>query len=219
MLFGYNFHYYTKRHILNKNILKKATFFLLIVLAFSITGCGDKKSNTKDTDVTSVEKNFPSSRIQMPDDFEQTYTLTDKNKKTYTATVTKEKLIFENIAQPITIVTIFNTACLSCIAQITDLSKIQRKHKDKLFIANLLLEEIPENTLNAFLQKHHLTNSIFNYRNNTKFTDTMFELLKVDEDTSLPLTLIYKNGNFVSFFEGPIPIEMITHDIQQLLEH
>ena len=39
------------------------------------------------------------------------------------------------------------------------------------------------------------------------------------EQSPLPLTLLYYNGSYRSDYEGEVPIEMLTHDIEMIIKH
>jgi len=43
----------------------------------------------------------------------------------------------------------------------------------------------------------------------------MASILELPENFSIPLTVMYLNGEYFTHYEGSVPVEMIEYDIQQ----
>jgi len=124
------------------------------------------------------------------------FTLKDKQ-HTYKVTLLNQKLTFQNIKKPIVIINLFKIDCSSCLAQVKSFKKSEKKYKEDLFVLNLFDNNQDKEIINFI----HAIQSNFDITTKT-----------------LPLTLIYKNGNYYSHFEGLAPIEMINHEIQQAIK-
>ena len=56
---------------------------------------------------------------------------------------------------------------------------------------------------------------ISNTKENDTFAMRLADQLQLDENFSIPLTVIYLNGEYFTHYEGAVPVEMIEYDIQQ----
>jgi hypothetical protein len=52
-------------------------------------------------------------------------------------------------------------------------------------------------------------------KENDLFAYLLVQELHLDENFSIPLTVIYVDGAYFTHYEGIVPVEMIEYDIQQ----
>jgi len=229
MLFGYNHHSnYTQRDC----VLKISTL-LLSILCIGLTGCEDKKPEsapdatenttevfTQKSTEGQQDKRFQLSKkkgalvdISKAEKIEpETFTL-DAN---HTVTVSDQKLIFHKNEQPIVIVNVFATWCPPCIGAISSLNDLQKKHKNELFISGIITHDlIDKPKLRTFISKHQINYFISNSTDNDAFVNLLTRTLRLAKNFSIPLTVMYVDGEYFTHYEGIIPIEMIEYDIEQ----
>ena len=216
---------------------------LLCFTLFSFTGCEDKKAQEplvgvedtteiftqKDKDQhkakkatiqkPETEKETISEEISASQTLTDTFTLNDIQQNKHTLTVSNQKMAFHNVDQSIVIINFFSTWCSSCRAEIPYLSDLQKKYKKRVFIAGILVnDEQSDDTIKQFISKNHANYFISNSLQNDIFASKLIKELQLPENFSIPLTVIYKEGNYYTHYEGAVPVEMIDHDIQQAIK-
>jgi len=224
VLFSYNLSHYTQRNILQKNILKEVNSFLtsstlLILILFTLSACEDKKQTNKSIPIensteilinedkkvqsekhqnTEVQKDIhlttAKEKSSVTSTLSNTYVLKEK-KQTNTVTLINKKLSFKDISQPIVLITLFKSSCKPCLSQIKSLDKVSQKYHKQIFVMHLIKE-----------------------MQDTKFIHAIYDLIDINSDSETPLTLLFKEGEIYSHFEGLAPIEMIVSDIQQAIK-
>ncbi len=216
---------------------------LLCFTLFSFTGCEDKKvqdpliavENTtevftqKDKDQhkaikatikkSEIKKETVSEEISESQTPTDTFTLSDIQQNKHTLTLIDQKMTFHDIDQSIVVINFFSTWCSPCRAEIPYLSDLQKKYKKKVFIAGILInDEQSDDTLKQFMSKYHANYFISNSKQNNAFANKIVKELQLPENFSIPLTVIYKDGNYYTHYEGAVPVEMIDHDIQEIIK-
>lgn len=145
-----------------------------------------------------------------------TFTFTDTKELNHTVTLSDETLLFHTGEKPIVLVNLFATWCLPCISEIPYLNDLQKKYQEELFIAGVLTHDpIEKSALNTFMAKHQINYFISNHINNDAFSTLLASILELPENFSIPLTVMYVNGEYFTHYEGTVPVEMIEYDIQQ----
>ncbi len=216
---------------------------LLCFTLFSFTGCEDKKAQEpliaiEDTteiftqedkdqqrekkeiiEKLEAKKETLSEEISVSQTPTDTFTLIDIQQNKHTLTVSNQKMAFHNVNPSIVIINFFSTWCSPCRAEIPYLSDLQKKYKKKVFIAGILVNDAQSNeTLKQFIRKYHANYFISNSKHNDIFASKVVKELQLPENFSIPLTVIYKDGNYYTHYEGAVPVEMIDHDIQEALK-
>jgi len=209
-------------------VIKIKLLFFTIILLFS-TGCSDKKEEKtvpaektivpvdtkKEIDFHKSENNLsqdntvPSNRIHIR-------SIEEEN-----CTIMAEAGHFQinHLKQPLVLVNFFSTWCPPCRGQIPYFEDLQKKYGQSLFIMGILVNDEQNNsTLETFSAKYHLHYFLSNDTNNTLLTTEVIHSLNLDTNFTLPLTVLYKNGNYYTHYEGAVPVEMIDHDIKTALE-
>ncbi len=225
--------------------MKKTNALLLITILvcfalFSFTGCEDKKVQEPLIDVENTTEMFTQkdkdqqkeqkeeAEIKKEPISEENITapipedaiiLNDIQQNRYIVTIDNQKVIFHDIDQSIVIINFFSTWSSPSRGQIPYLTDLQKKYKKDLFIAGILINDVLyDQTLKEFISKHHANYFISNSKQNDAFASKIAKELQLPENFSTPLTVIYKDGNYYTHYEGAVPVEMIDHDIQEAIK-
>jgi hypothetical protein len=209
VLFGYNPAYYTQRIILQKHFGKKVNLFLLLlftVLLLNFSGCGE-------------EENIVSAPQHSDNDLMETFTLINMESTTHKVTLSPKKLTFHDIDQSTIVINIFNTLSRDSSYELKALSTLQEKYTKDLFVVSLLIgDSINTATLQAFIKKNHISHYISNDIENQTFSHILLKSLSLDNNTTLPFSVLYNNGEYVIHYNNAIPVEMLSYDIKQSLK-
>jgi len=148
-----------------------------------------------------------------------TFILNDTHQNRYTVTFKGKKLMIQHLKQSIVLINFFATWCPPCRGEIPYLSDLQKKYKEDLFVAGVLVNDEPDShTLKEFIKKYQANYFISNSIQNNMFVLKLAKALHLPNDFPIPLTVIYKDGNYYRHYEGAVPIEMIEYDIKQALK-
>ena len=190
-------------------------------------GCSGKKNNetasvdtytrTQEANCTESNKSKVHKTVTIPG---TQVTLKSIKNKTYSIVVDKNRFIIKKAKQPIVLINFFSTWCPPCRRQLPYFEDLQKKYKKKLFIAGILVnDDANTTTLETFYAKYPMNYFVSDGTGNETVTLKVLEGLKLDTNMTLPLTVLYKNGNYYTHYEGPVPVEMIDHDIKSALEN
>ncbi len=239
MVFGYNHHTnYIKRVCVYK--LYTPLFTLLFI---SLTGCENKKNDNtpiaieNTTEVFSqkdkkqqhegwqhIQKkkkhtNIEKKNTYTKDILSNTFTLLNTKNIPQEISFTSDKITFHSIKEPIIIINFFSLTCVSCIEQMKILTRLQKKFSNTLSVISIPQGNSQEKTaLNALIQEYNINHFVSNSKDNEPCTKSFYNTLKIDSNTTLPLIILYKEGQYYSHYEGSVPIEMIQHDIQKYIK-
>jgi thiol-disulfide isomerase/thioredoxin len=207
----------------------------------SLTGCEDKKqddgsipventtqvlqqskTDIRDNSAFKIEKKYtPTTKVSktktLPiQNFNGTFTLSNQAGKKYTATVHNQEMKLSDVTQSIVIIHIFATWCTPCIGEITYFNDLQGKYSNELFIASVLAyDTIETKHLTNFIDKYHINYYLSDGVQNDAFTTLLAATLSLPQNFSIPLSIMYVNGQYFTHYEGLVPIEMIEYDIEQ----
>ena len=197
---------------------------LSLILLFA-AGCSDKKEKEKPVNacVPSKEVNCSerneSQISKISTMLEGSSILKSIKDETHGVMVDKNRFIINDVKQPIVLVNFFSTWCPPCRGQIPYFEDLRKKYRKELFVAGILVNDDANATeLEQFYTKYHIDYFVSNDIENEYVTAKVIEALKLDDNFTLPLTVLYKNGNYYTHYEGPVPIEMIDHDIRTAIE-
>ncbi len=158
----------------------------------------------------------PETDSSVPKQKPETFRLINTKTESHNVTVSGGKVIFQDTAQPIVIVNLFATWCPPCIGEIPYLNDLQKKHKKDLFITGILTHDtISQPELETFMAKNQVNYFISNGRYNDAFAELLASRLHLPKNFSIPLTVMYVEGEYFTHYEGSVPVEMIEYDIQQ----
>ena len=189
----------------------------------------EKKEDIEDTfkiqesseiqEAIETQKEIISKKFSPTQTLTDTFTLSGIQQNTYTISIVDQKITLQDIDQSIVILNFFSTWSAPSRGEIPYLSDLQKKYKKDLFIAGILVNDVLyDNTLKEFISKHHANYFISNSKQNDAFFSKVIKELHLLENVSLPLTVIYKNGDYYTHYEGAVPVEMIDHDIRQVIK-
>ena len=219
--------------------MRKINILLLTLLVLNFTGCEDKKSTDGTIPVENTTEMFDApdkeedtaNRFKLPQhnrqetpeseinpSFSDTFTLQNIKNTSYSVTVSNQKVSFTQNNKAIVLVTFFATWCPPCLADIPYMNDLYKRYKKDLLIAGVLIHDtIGKEALKSFLAKHEVKYFVSNGRQNNDFSSLVAKTLRLPKNFSIPLTVMYVNGEYFTHYEGCVPVEMIDYDIQQAL--
>jgi len=205
-------------------VIKIKPLLLSIILLFA-AGCSDKKSSQKNVnacipskELNCTEKN-QSQITKISTMLEGSSILKSIKDETHGVMVEGNRFIINDVKQPIVLVNFFSTWCPPCRGEIPYFEDLQKKYGKDLFIAGILVnDDINASELKTFYDTYHVNYFISNDLENEYVTAKVLEALKLDANFTLPLTVIYRKGEYFTHYEGPVPVEMIDHDIRTAIE-
>lgn len=215
--------------------MKRTNTLLLTIVFIFFTACENKKSGSQDIPVENTTEIFtqqdtinnkkPTDNTTTADhstvttSSTDTFILTDSKQKKYTIQVDNKHITSADIGEPVILINLFATWCPPCKGEIPYLSDLQKKYKNKLFVAGILVNDLQDNTaLEKFIGKNHVNYYISNSSQNDAFAAKLVKTLQLPTNFSLPLTILYKKGNYYIHYEGAVPVEMIEHDLQEAMK-
>jgi len=214
--------------------VKKRNALLLATVLVCIIGCEDKKSQESKIPVENTTEIF-SRKNKINTEEKTSHRKTDETLSTVTAsgtfilknlrqeehtiTINNKNISSKNISSPVILLNLFTTSCPPCKGMIPYLSDLQKKYKHDFFTLGVLVNEPQnKNSIKTFIQEHAIDYFIATGKENSTFVKTIVKGLQLPENFSLPLTILYKEGNYYIHYEGATPIEMIEHDIQEIIK-
>lgn len=218
--------------------MKKNGFYLIAALCIAViplffTGCEDKKKDDSSiatentTEILEEKKELREAEKEKNRTMVSSSEISDVTIKLGNANQQADMLTFKNndtislksLPQNIVVLNFFTTWCPPCRAEIPYLSDLQKKYKHKIIVAGILADG-PQNeaVLKTFEQQHHIDYFISNSKANKLFVSKVINALHLPENFNIPLTVIYKNGHYFTFYEGAVPIEMVDHDVAEALK-
>ncbi len=226
--------------------MKRTNALLLTTILLCFAGCEDKKSEESNIPMENTTEIFTQKdkthqkekrdkkeirKITINNNSEtinnttvsvasaNTFLLSDIKQNRYEITIDNKNISSNDISQPIILINFFATWCPPCKGEIPYLSDLQKKYKKRLFVVGILVNDKQnDNSLKEFISKHTANYFISNSNNNDAFATKLVKQLQLEENFTLPLTILYKEGNYYAHYEGAVPMEMIEHDIQQAMK-
>lgn len=219
--------------------MHKLNAFLLLSLLLVFTACEDKKSiddnniiienttefantdrkNSISSDPFKVQKSNQNIEKKSPISFSDTFKLYNNKNRTYTVTVSNQKVTFRESSKAIVLVTFFTTWCAPCIGSIPYMNDLYKKYQKDLLIAGVLIhDDISSSKLQSFLAKYDVKYYIAQGKYNNDFASLVAKTLHLPTNFAIPLTIMYVEGKYFTHYEGVVPIEMIAYDIEEALK-
>jgi thiol-disulfide isomerase/thioredoxin len=174
-------------------------FIPLLTITFLFTGCGEK----------SGEESMVSTA---------TFNLLDTEGKSYNVEKRGANFALDAGKDKVVLFDIFATWCPPCRAEVKHLGNLQKKYGDDLIIMGITIEDdVSNDELEKFKQKYGGEYRISNKGQNQDLSRTIASTIGVGQQFPIPLMVMYKNGQYVTHYEGATPEEMIDSDIAQAL--
>jgi len=219
--------------------VRKISVLIFTLILFVFTACEEKKKNDTEipventteifgTDTTKsqsdtrfkVEKKVPMQQKRTESSsLSDTFSLYDFKNTHYTVTVANQKVTFKESTKAITLITFFATWCPPCGGEIPYLNDLQKKYKKDVLISGILVhDDIKKQALQSFLAQYNVKYFISNSTHNNDFASLVTKTLHMPHNFSIPLIVMYVEGEYFTHYEGSVPVEMIEYDIQQALK-
>jgi len=148
------------------------------------------------------------------------FSIMDTQGKSYTVEKRGANFTLEEGKDKVVLFDIFATWCPPCRAEVQHLGNLQKKYGDKLIIMGLTIEDDKSNAeLEEFRKKYRGGEYLIaNKADNQKLSRAIASTIGVGQQFPIPLMVLYKNGEYVTHYEGATLEEIIDHDIAQALE-
>jgi len=185
---------------------------LVIISSLSLwTGCSDKQKR-RDT----TEPVAPATPTPEPKSIPH-FTITDIDQRSTTVTIEASKLSVAKVTQPMILLNIFAAWSAPSCGMLPYLDALQKRYPKDLFVISLLVNsDLDNQALRRLMTKEHASYFISNTRENEALAAQLASFLKLGENYPVPLTILFKNGEYTTHYIGATPIEMIKADIEQL---
>ena len=209
--------------------MKNIKLLLLSTLLLCFTGCEDKKSAETNTSIASKEHNKSLSQINNNADTQalkkqaelrkkHSFVLNDPNDDNRSISIVNKHLVIDKVTEKIILINFFATWCPPCKGEIPYLADLKKKYKTDLFIAGILVNDTPDaKSLRNFIDSYGINYYISISEQNDALAKFVSKRLELDENFPIPLTILFKNGDYYSHYEGAVPVEMLEYDIKKAM--
>lgn len=148
-----------------------------------------------------------------------TFTLKNTRGQAHQITIKDQNIELLQNQKPIILINLFASWCPPCIGQLAYMNDLQKKYQKELFIAGILTHDtVDKPSFDSFMAKHQVKYFISYAKQNDDLADLMAKVLGLDENFSIPLTVMYVDGEYFTHYEGSVPVEMVEYDIQQAIK-
>ena len=200
--------------------MKNNFYIFILILNLSILGCdNNQKREIPESIDIEVQENKPiPTKAPIK---EYNFLFTNLANQTQNIQVKNNYYSFPKIKQPIVLINFLATWCPPCIGQIPHLNNLQKKYKDNLYILGTLIYDdgIKDKDIDKFIASQKINFFISKDINNSiRFSNFIAPKLQLKPNFSLPLMILFLNGEYYTHYEGSIPEEMIESDIKQALD-
>lgn len=213
--------------------MKKAYSLLSAVILFLITGCEDKKdqNSTMEMENTTAIIRSDNNKSSQNEDGQLNeinfithaepyfFLLNDTHHVSYKGTMHDKTISLEGMSAPVVVFHFFATWCPPCVGEAPYLSDLQKKYAQEVFVAGVTVNDTPNEALEQFIEQNDADYYISIADENDRFAAKMAEVLNLEGNFSLPLTVIYYQGEYLVHYEGAVPIEILDHDIQKAIKN
>ena len=189
----------------------KKTLILLFISLTLFIGCGDKDGIDDDM----ISNNNGASK-KLPE-----FNLTTTDGKPLKIKVTKDGWNFEGLENKVVLLNFFGTWCPPCKAEIPHLLNIRQKLEKDFEILSVDIGKrggglnTPEE-LAAFIEEFKVTYPIVTAGDNQKLFGAVMEL---NPSGSIPFMILFnKQGQYVQYYVGMKPEEMLFSDISKAIQ-
>ena len=182
-------------------MLKRSLLLSALLLAALFHGCSDSKEESTESLVASNE-----------------FTLTDIANQPYTVTKEGNDYILKGHENKIVIFDIFATWCQPCRSEAPHLASLQKKYPEDLVVMGVTIEDgITNDKLLTFKNENGADFIIVNSEVNRPFYRSVASSINIGQQFPIPLTVMFKNGRYVTHYVGLVAEEMIESDIKMAL--
>ena len=195
--------------------MKKINILFLTAILLCSTGCENKKTDTPVKETTTEE----TPKIEKAEHMKKyTFALSDLNDSNHSITIVNKHIEISQVKQELILLNFFATWCPPCKGEIPYLADLQKKYDGKLFIAGIMVNDTPDRaTLKTFMEHYGVNYFISRSKDNNALAELAAKRLQLDKNFPIPLSILFKNGNYYSHYEGAVPVEMLEHDIKEAI--
>ena len=206
--------------------MKTLKLLLLGTALFYFTGCEDKKTgpvaehNHSEANQTVIEESDQEKEEKKAAERIKKYSfvLSDVNDSNRTISIENKHITISDVPEKLILINFFATWCPPCKGEIPYLVDLQKKYDANLFIAGILVNDpIEAENLKTFISQQAVNYFVSNAAQNEPLVKLAVKRLQLGENYPLPLTILFKNGNYYSHYEGAVPMEMLEHDIKNAM--
>ena len=183
-----------------------------------MTGCNNNENRDvpveNTTQILSIEEAPKVKKIET-----HTFTLSDNSTKSYTITTIKQDIISQNIKEKIVLINFFSSSDSPAFAEVPYLSMLQKDYNQTLFVMGILLNDSNQSDSIKRLEEKKQAYFISHSKENGAFFSQVLKNLYLSSNIATPLSVLYKEGKYMSHYKGAVPIEMLRHEVKQLLKN
>jgi len=184
---------------------------LIIAILLLFSGCAKEDSTNSSTKATLVTKK------EIKRDTIKRYTIKDIDLRATKIELSKDRVIFHKIKQPIVLIYIFSDRCSPCLEMLPYIGDLQIKNQKELFIIGLMVKS-NTSAINVrdMMYRYKAPFFISIHKDNEKLANALVKRVGLNRNYPIPLTIIYKNGKYIIHIVGATPYEMLQAIIEQL---
>jgi len=185
-----------------------------------MSGCSENRDKIIEASISSESKKTPESiEVGIKEAKPIKYRLMDIDQKVESVTTLGDDITFASIKEPLVLVSFISTWSPQSRAELPILSKIEKKYGKNIFVLGILIDEEQDSSkLRYFMKKFKADFFVSHSQDNQKLTKFVIKSLKLSDNFPIPLSVLYKNGEFYRFYEGIMPIEMMDYEIKQAIK-
>jgi thiol-disulfide isomerase/thioredoxin len=200
--------------ILTEGILK--IYYLTLVLALIYSGCDSKHD---DPHVEKSSGEVVSEEIDATLVSKKRYSLEGAESGFFEVSKQGQKVEIVRGETELVLFDFFTTWCPACRAVAPHLGSLQEKYPNDLKIIGVLLEEKKSRKdIRKFKSKYGANYTISIAPDNYKLSNAIASLLRMPRNFSIPLLVMFKDGEYFTHYIGAVPEEMIESDVKEALE-
>jgi len=173
---------------------------------------GENTTQLSDTAASSADMNISATEAY-------TFQLADQHGVQYDISVDHTHLLLNRETPAVVVLYFFSTWSLPCRGETPYLTKLKKKYAHDILVIGILLH--PDeylDTLDDFIKENNADFFISSSSDNDRFAAKVTETLDLSNVIPIPLTIMYHHGTYARHYEGAVPVEMLEHDIQSLLQ-
>jgi len=186
--------------------MKLLSIATLVFIGLLTSGCENLEKKTQESLQTNAKEinNFA------------TYTLKDNNN----SIVIKElnNGFKFNIDKQVVLLDFFATWCPPCRAEIPHLTNLQKKYSEKLKIIAVLVENKKDYEIEEFKKRYNINYFVSNSNDNMNLAAKTADMLHQPHNFSIPMMVLFVNGNYFRHYIGMVPEEMLESDIKEAIK-
>jgi len=206
--------------------LKKVIILFFITILLYFLGYKKKESSTISTNNVSVESEIEVKSKDIKPTIKDEgrkleknfiFNFTDIDDNNHTITVNDKKITINDSQNKVILLNFFSSKSPACMGQIPYLIDIQKRYGSKIFIAGILLNSKADKyNLKTLLAQEDFNYIIYHSTKSNNFTKSFTRHFDLNQNFSPPVSVLFKDGNYYTHYEGAVPIEMLEYDITNI---